>query len=262
MQHRAERTAVREAQQHSACQKGLLSLPPELLEQIFKLIVHKNGWHIRVDSDRGRVYYYRESYPNHEERWLQYWAQTEAGELPDPTLMEYYDASNSEASLAGNRLSVHEDVLFVPLRHERMTALLATCSRIRDVWGGLAFEANAWRVDDAALLATVFRDIGPRGCRTLRDLTIVVLTRGGAHCLQEVQACRELRRLTIMLPHAVWDRTLGFRPWRGLRWLPHLCVLPELRSYVVRCCDLKCSSSLSCRNFARPCEYNRWSEGP
>lgn len=219
----------------------LLGLPNELLNPIFEMACTGDGGTIRVsdpitqmkDHEQPmRNEYYRNAHPKDMDMWLEASEAKDAGMPLD---------SKMRAILKDfkNRFNGSK-----PLSEEWLTAPAATCSTIRQLWGGMPFAFNKWEFDSAMAVDLFLKEFGLNGQLCLQNVIVDVYSRRDATLLRSLLVCQGLRDVHIRLSHEVFARTSKYKPWPGLRHLKAIRQLPNLQTFTVSCfCAARVPSS-------------------
>ena len=227
---RAKSRIARRAEIQSNARRGrntLLGLPDELLNAIFEMACTGDGGAIRViepEEPPMRNKYYREAHPEDMTMWLDASeAEVENRRLNSQMrdiLEDFYENRPNGSSL---------------LSDEWLTAPAATCSTIRQLWGGMPFALNDWEFDTAMAVDLFLKEFGLNGQRYLRNITVGVYDKHDATLLRSLLVCQGLRDVHIRLSHKVFARTSKYKPWPGLQHLKAIRQLPNLQIFTVSC---------------------------
>jgi len=211
----------------------LLGLPNELLNAIFEMACTGDGGAIRVsdpvtqmkDQEQPmRNEYYREAHPKDMAMWLEA-SEAEEANMPLNSKMRAILNDFLWNRFNGARL----------LSYEWLTAPAATCSTIRQLWGGMPFALNKWEFDTAMAVDLFLKEFGLNGQLYLQNVTVGVYDKRDATLLRSLLVCQGLRDVHIRLPHEVFARTSKYKPWPGLQHLKAIRQLPNLQTFTVSC---------------------------
>jgi len=233
---RAKSRIARRAEIRSNARSGrntLLGLPNEPLNLIFEMACTGDGGPIRVsdpvtqmkDQEQPmRNECYRKAHPKDMDIWLEATEAEETG-MPLNSKMRAIIDDFFENTFRGTRL----------LSYERLMAPAATCSTIRQLWGGMPFALNKWEFDTAMAVDLFLKESGLNGQLCLQNVTVAVCRKHDATLLRSLLVCQGLRDVHIRLPHEVSARTSKYKPWPGLQHLKAIRQLPNLQTFTVSC---------------------------
>jgi hypothetical protein len=233
---RAKSRIARRAEIRSNARSGrntLLGLPNEPLNLIFEMACTGDGGPIRVSDpvtqmkdqeEPVRNEYYRKAHPKDMDMWLEVTEAEETG-MPLSLKMRAIIDDFFENTFGGTTL----------LSYERLMAPAATCSTIRQLWGGMPFALNKWEFDTAMAVNLFLKECGLNGQQCLQNVTIAVCSEHDATLLRSLLVCQGLRDVHIRLPHEISAQTSKYKPWPGLQHLKAIRQLPNLQTFTVSC---------------------------